>query len=72
MNRDITCSVSLGQIACRNAWRQIDGRIAAIDCGCETRRYSDRSFDGSNPVGEQFRSYGAARAIWIGTRYSWM
>jgi outer membrane receptor protein involved in Fe transport len=31
-----------------------------------------RSFDGANPVGEQFRGYGAPRGIWIGTRYSWM
>ena len=30
------------------------------------------SFDGANPVGEQFRGYGAPRGIWIGTRYSWM
>ena len=31
-----------------------------------------RSFDGANPVGEQFRGYGAPRAIWIGTRFSWL
>ncbi|WP_245844669.1 TonB-dependent receptor [Noviherbaspirillum humi] len=31
-----------------------------------------RSFDLANAAGEQFRGYGAPRAIWIGTRYSWM
>jgi outer membrane receptor protein involved in Fe transport len=31
-----------------------------------------RSFDGANPVGEQFRGYGAPRGIWIGMRYSWL
>ena len=30
------------------------------------------SFDGANPVGEQFRGYGAPRGIWIGTRYAWL
>ena len=30
------------------------------------------SFDGANPVGEQFRGYGAPRGIWIGTRYTWL
>jgi iron complex outermembrane receptor protein len=32
----------------------------------------DRSFDGANALGEQFRGYGAPRGVWIGTRYSWM
>lgn len=30
------------------------------------------SFDGANPVGEQFRGYGTPRGIWIGTRYTWL
>jgi iron complex outermembrane recepter protein len=32
----------------------------------------DRSLDGANAVGEQFRGCGAPRGIWIRTRYSWM
>lgn len=31
-----------------------------------------RSFDPGNPLAEQFRGYGAPRAIWVGTRISWM
>lgn len=31
----------------------------------------DHSFDGANPVAEQFRGFGAPRTVWIGTRYSW-
>jgi outer membrane receptor protein involved in Fe transport len=31
-----------------------------------------RTFDGANPVGEQFRGYGAPRGIWVGMRYSWL
>jgi outer membrane receptor protein involved in Fe transport len=31
----------------------------------------NRSFDGTNPVNEQFRGYGAPRGAWIGLRYSW-
>ena len=30
------------------------------------------SFDGANPVGEQFRGYGAPRGVWIGARYTWL
>ncbi|MBK4735199.1 TonB-dependent receptor [Noviherbaspirillum pedocola] len=31
-----------------------------------------RSFDPDNPLAEQFRGYGVPRAVWVGTRYSWM
>jgi hypothetical protein len=30
-----------------------------------------RTFDGSNPVNEQFLGIGAPRSFWVGLRYAW-
>ncbi|MGI4848814.1 MAG: TonB-dependent receptor [Janthinobacterium lividum] len=32
---------------------------------------SNHVFDGANAIGEQFRGYGAPRALWLGARYAW-
>jgi iron complex outermembrane recepter protein len=32
----------------------------------------DRTFDGANPVNEQFRGPGMPRGAWIGLRYQWL
>jgi len=32
----------------------------------------NHTFDGANPVNEQFRGYGAPRGAWLGVRFSWM
>lgn len=31
-----------------------------------------RTFDGTNPINEQFRGPGVPRGIWVGLRYQWM
>lgn len=33
---------------------------------------SGRTFDGSNPVAEQYRGPGAPRGVWVGVRYQWL
>jgi outer membrane receptor protein involved in Fe transport len=31
-----------------------------------------RTFDGSNPINEQFRGPGVPRGAWVGLRYQWL